>query len=208
MVAGTKLVQHIVHEMKLHISYCAQFGITVPEIEATEEHQACTAYTRYVLDVGQSEGWLALQMALAPCILGYGAIGQQLHADPATVRDGNTFWPWIQNYVDDDYVGAVKTCSELIERNASSLSPSAMERLVEIFIHATKVRVSVFSTHQSLFVIRLILCSVSDWLLFPRQGYASTDKNMTDGNWLLADVPPSIMPVASGGFVWAAPADL
>ncbi|KAL2760915.1 hypothetical protein ACRALDRAFT_2131177 [Sodiomyces alcalophilus JCM 7366] len=141
VVAGTKLVQHIVHEMKLHIDYCSQFGITVAEIEATEEHQACTAYTRYVLDVGQSEGWFALMVALAPCILGYGAVGKQLHADPATVRDGNTFWPWIENYVAEDYVSAVRTSSELMERHASSLSPSGLEQMVKIFIHATKMEI-------------------------------------------------------------------
>ncbi|ROT42078.1 phosphomethylpyrimidine kinase THI20 [Sodiomyces alkalinus F11] len=141
VVAGAKIVQHIAHEMKLHIDYCAQFGITVPQIEATMEHQACTAYTRYVLDVGQSEGWLALQVALAPCLLGYGAVGKQLHADPATVRQENTFWPWIENYVAEDYVAAVRTGSELMEKHAAAVSPSGLERLVEIFIHATKMEI-------------------------------------------------------------------
>jgi thiaminase len=126
--------------MSLHIDYCAGFGISVPEIEATEEKQACTAYTRYVLDVGQSEDWIALQMALAPCLLGYGAVAQQLHADTASVRgEGNRYWNWIENYVADDYVGAVKIGSALLERHAALQSPSSIERLVKIFIHGTKV---------------------------------------------------------------------
>jgi hydroxymethylpyrimidine/phosphomethylpyrimidine kinase len=69
---------------------------------------ACTAYTRYVLDIGQSEDWLALQMALAPCLLGYGAVAKMLHEHADTVRDGNTYWPWIENYKADDYVEAVR----------------------------------------------------------------------------------------------------
>ncbi|GKT51623.1 putative importin [Colletotrichum spaethianum] len=109
--AGASIVNHIAREMSLHIDYCKGFGITVPEIEATEEHQACTAYTRYVLDVGMSEDWIALQMALAPCLLGYGAVAKQLHGDNKTKRDSNTYWKWIENYVADDYVGAVKTGS-------------------------------------------------------------------------------------------------
>lgn len=99
--------------MSLHINYCASFGISTAEIEATQEHQACTAYTRYVLDVGASEDWLGLQVALAPCLLGYGAIAQMLHADQVRTRrdEGNTYWPWILNYVAEDYVAAVKTGS-------------------------------------------------------------------------------------------------
>ncbi|KAI0460351.1 Phosphomethylpyrimidine kinase-domain-containing protein [Xylaria acuta] len=138
IAAGTKMVQHIHTEMKLHIDYCKSFGIEKEEIEATEEHQACTAHTRYVLDIGQSEDWLGLQVSLAPCLLGYGAIAKQLHADPRTKTEGNTYWPWILNYVADDYVQAVQTGCELIERNAVLHSPSRIEELVKIFIHATK----------------------------------------------------------------------
>lgn len=125
-------MSHIHTEMKLHLDYCEEFGISKEEIEATEELQgvkylvvllvfiasklltgvlACTAYTRYVLDIGQSEDWLGLQVALAPCLLGYGAIAKQLHGHPKTKTDGNTYWRWILNYVADDYVQAVQTGS-------------------------------------------------------------------------------------------------
>ena len=71
-------------------------------------HQACVAYTRYVLDIGNSEDWFSLQIALAPCLLGYGAIGRRLYDDPHTLRgEGNQYWKWITNYVDTDYVKAV-----------------------------------------------------------------------------------------------------
>ncbi|KAI1355737.1 Phosphomethylpyrimidine kinase-domain-containing protein [Xylaria sp. FL0043] len=138
IAAGAKIVQHIHTEMKLHIDYCKSFGIELEEIEATEEHQACTAYTRYVLDIGQSEDWLGLQVSLAPCLLGYGAIAKQLHTDPRTKTDGNTYWPWILNYVADDYVQAVETGCDLMERNAVLHSPSRIEELAKVFIHATK----------------------------------------------------------------------
>lgn len=66
---------------------------------------------RYVLDIGQSQDWLGLQVALAPCLLGYGALAKMLHGDPKSVREGNHYWNWIENYVADDYVQAVKTGS-------------------------------------------------------------------------------------------------
>ncbi|GJN71684.1 hypothetical protein PLICBS_005752 [Purpureocillium lilacinum] len=138
---SSESVGHIMHELKLHISYCESFGISVAEMRATEEKQACTAYTRYVLDIGQSEDWLALQMAIAPCLLGYGAVAKMLHAHPDTRRDGNTFWPWIENYIADDYVAAVKLGSELIEDNMRRQAPSRVEELVKIFIHALKMEI-------------------------------------------------------------------
>ncbi|PON23681.1 hypothetical protein TGAM01_v207327 [Trichoderma gamsii] len=138
---SNEIVSHILHEMKLHINYCNSFGIAEPEIQATQELQACTAYTRYVLDVGQSEDWLALQMALAPCLLGYGAVAKMLHAHADTVRDGNTYWAWIENYNADDYVEAVRLGSELIEKNIRLQSPSRIEELIKIFVHATKMEI-------------------------------------------------------------------
>ncbi|KAK9769371.1 putative Phosphomethylpyrimidine kinase [Seiridium cardinale] len=141
IAAGAKIVTHIHTEMALHLDYCATFGIPKAEIEATEETIACTAYTRYVLDIGQSEDWLGLQVALAPCLLGYGAIAQMLHDNEKTAREDNTYFKWILNYVAEDYVGAVKTGQELIERHAVEQSPSRIEQLVKIFVHATKMEI-------------------------------------------------------------------
>ncbi|KAK8922314.1 putative hydroxymethylpyrimidine/phosphomethylpyrimidine kinase 2 [Metarhizium anisopliae] len=144
---ANKIVGYIIHEMQLHVNYCKQFGISEEEIQATEEKQA---YTRYVLDVGQSEDWLALQMALAPCLLGYGAVAQMLHSHRLTRTKDNIYWPWIQNYVAEDYTSAVRLGSadifappsgmpELLEKHMRLQSPSRVEELIKIFIHGTKM---------------------------------------------------------------------
>ena len=76
--------------------------------------KACVAYSRYILDIGQSEDWLALQIALAPCLIGYGAIARRLYDDADHTVQGeenNRYWKWIENYVAEDYVTAVKTGS-------------------------------------------------------------------------------------------------
>ncbi|KAG6028200.1 hypothetical protein E4U41_000757 [Claviceps citrina] len=127
-------------EMQLHVNYCQSFGISEADIRRTEEKQACTAYTRYVLDIGHSQDWLALQMALAPCLFGYGAVARMLHAHGSTRRghEGNTYWPWIQNYVADEYVQAVTLGSELLEKHMPLQSPARIEELVKIFVHATR----------------------------------------------------------------------
>lgn len=129
LAQSAQIVLHIQREMALHIDYCASFGLSTQEMEETPEtigkgafsllfdcvpslanlkSIACTAYSRYILDVGQSEDWLALQMALAPCLIGYGAIAKRLHTEEETQRNDNQYWKWIENYVADDYSEAVR----------------------------------------------------------------------------------------------------
>ncbi|KAH8821525.1 thiamine biosynthesis protein-like protein (Thi-4) [Xylogone sp. PMI_703] len=143
IAAAASIVTHIFHEMKLHVEYCEGFGVSQAEMEASEESQElCTNRRRYVLDVGQSEDWIALQIAMAPCLIGYGHIAQRLFNDPETKREGNIYWKWIENYVADDYVEAVRIGSgqkELIEKHMVQQSPSRIEELVKIFIHATNM---------------------------------------------------------------------
>ncbi|KAF2086708.1 hypothetical protein K490DRAFT_43873 [Saccharata proteae CBS 121410] len=136
---SARIVAHIQEELNLHIKYCEGFGLSIEDIEGQEEHQACTAYTRYVLDIGQSEDWFALQIALLPCLLGYGVIARRLYNDPNTKRDGNPYWTWIANYVAEDYVQAVDTGKEIAERHAMRQSVYRIEELAKIFIHATKM---------------------------------------------------------------------
>ncbi|ERF69513.1 hypothetical protein EPUS_01842 [Endocarpon pusillum Z07020] len=139
--ASAHIVLHIEREMSLHLDYCQQFGLSRSDIEKQKESQACVAYSRYVLDVGQSQDWLALQMALAPCLLGYGAAAQRLHSSADSVKEGNPYWKWIENYVADDYVEAVRKGSALIESSICKQSPARIEELVKIFIRATEMEI-------------------------------------------------------------------
>jgi len=69
-----------------------------------------------VLDIGQSEDWLALQISLLPCLLGYGAIARRLHGLQAThpPKEPNRYLTWINNYIAKDYTDAVKEgCGKL-----------------------------------------------------------------------------------------------
>ncbi|KAJ5805049.1 hypothetical protein N7474_010936 [Penicillium riverlandense] len=140
--ASARIVLHIEREMALHLEYCASFGLTKQEMENHPERIACTAYSRYILDVGQSDDWLALQMALAPCLIGYSTIARRLHGEEKTLRQGNQYWKWIENYVAEDYTQAVQLGSALLEEHMSKVSPSRMEELIQIFVRATELEIS------------------------------------------------------------------
>ncbi|EAW13944.1 putative thiamine biosynthesis protein (Thi-4) [Aspergillus clavatus NRRL 1] len=142
IAASAKIVLHIERETALHLNYCASFGLTKEEMESYPETLACTAYSRYILDVGQSDDWLALQMALAPCLIGYGAIAKRLYTEKETLREGNRYWQWIENYVAEDFSEAVRLGSELLESHMRQVSVSRMEELIKIFIRATELEIN------------------------------------------------------------------
>ncbi|EME41336.1 hypothetical protein DOTSEDRAFT_134857 [Dothistroma septosporum NZE10] len=141
VAASAQIVLHIENEMGLHLGECRGFGLTREMIEQCEESQACTAYSRYVLDVGMSEDWVALQISLLPCLLGYGMIAKRLKelqkTDPP--KGVNRYATWIDNYTAADYTEAVRKGCALIEKHAVKQSPSRIEELIEIFVHATKM---------------------------------------------------------------------
>ncbi|CAD0090635.1 unnamed protein product [Aureobasidium vineae] len=109
VAASAGIVTHIHTETKLHVSECLELGVTMDELRNSEEHQACTAYSRYILDIGASEDWLALQIAMFPCLLGYHHIAKRLSSlqDPSAPKNANRYRQWIDNYIADDYTQAV-----------------------------------------------------------------------------------------------------
>ena len=100
---AARYIKHLQVETEMHMAYCSEFGLSIDEIESCEEHSACTAYTRYLLEVGHCDDWIALQVALIPCMIGYKAIGKHLLESTSTIRAGNRYWKWIENYAGDEY---------------------------------------------------------------------------------------------------------
>ncbi|SAM08301.1 hypothetical protein [Absidia glauca] len=142
--ANAKIVLHIHHEMQLHLKYCEEWGISKEEVLATTESVFNVAYTRFVLDKGASGDLIDLQVAMAPCLLGYGDIGMKLYNDPATKREGNPYWKWISNYAQDDYQTAVKVGKELMEDlaiHSISTSPTRFREICDIFEQGTRLEI-------------------------------------------------------------------
>ena len=75
-------------EIGLHIDYCRGWGLSEAAMGAEPEASATIAYTRFVLDRGLAGDRLDLEVALAPCIVGYAVIAVERMADPATRLDG------------------------------------------------------------------------------------------------------------------------
>jgi len=93
----------LLHEMTLHIGYCADWGIPEAQILAEPEAAETIAYTRWVLDRGVAGDILDLEVALAPCTVGYGEIALAIEAAPSRRREGNPYESWIAMYAGAEY---------------------------------------------------------------------------------------------------------
>jgi len=91
-------------EMNLHLRVCKRWGLAQADVEATPEHPATIAYTRYVLDVGMSGDFLDLQVALIPCSQGYAEIGRRLAPQGVGALDPeHPYYEWISEFAGDAY---------------------------------------------------------------------------------------------------------
>jgi thiaminase/transcriptional activator TenA len=93
----------LLHEMTLHVGYCAEWGIAEGKILAEPEAPETVAYTRWVLDRGIAGDILDLEVALAPCTIGYGEIALAIEASPTRSRVDNPYESWIAMYAGDEY---------------------------------------------------------------------------------------------------------
>ncbi|HWB51798.1 MAG TPA: TenA family protein [Stellaceae bacterium] len=90
-------------EIGLHIDYCRGWGIDPAAMAAAAEALPTVAYTRFVLDRGLAGDRLDLEVALAPCVVGYAEIARERLADPATRLDGNPYRSWLDMYAGAEY---------------------------------------------------------------------------------------------------------
>ena len=112
-IAATTVNDLINFEMELHITLCANYGISKSDLENADEENANIAYTRYVLELGYSGDFLDLLSALAPCVLGYGEIGLNCqNSNPKTLM----YKKWIETYSSIEYQDVCKNVSGLIDK--------------------------------------------------------------------------------------------
>jgi thiaminase (transcriptional activator TenA) len=127
-------------EMQLHVAFSANWGLGERAMAAAPEAGATIAYTRFVLDKGLAGDLLDLQVALAPCIVGYADIGRALVADPATNLDGNPYRAWIETYADLEYQEVALAHSRQLDSLATRRGGNVrFDALSRTFAQATRL---------------------------------------------------------------------
>lgn len=137
--ASAGLAAIVDRELSLHVSYCRKWGVDERALADAPEFDATMAYTRYVLERGLAGDILDLQVALAPCIVGYAEIGQRL-AESAGPDAPNPYREWIEMYAGADYQAVaaahVAHMDRLMERRGG---PGRLPSLITTFDQATRL---------------------------------------------------------------------
>ena len=127
-------------EIGLHVEYCRGWGLTEAGMAAEPEAAETVAYTRFVLDRGLVGDRLDLEVALAPCMIGYAEIARERMADPVTRLDGNPYREWLDMYAGEEYQGLARECAAALdEQFARRGGEGRLPALVASFSMATRL---------------------------------------------------------------------
>ena len=89
---------------------------TLPEMRRAQRLVTATlAYTRFVLDRGLAGDRLDLEVALAPCVVGYAVIATERMTDPQTRLDGNPYREWLEIYSGSEYQGLAREAEAALD---------------------------------------------------------------------------------------------
>ncbi|MXP63961.1 thiaminase II [Roseomonas sp. M0104] len=102
-------------EMNMHLAYCAEWGMSEADVLATTEAPETVAYTRWVLDRGMAGDILDLEVALAPCTVGYGEVARRIAEHPRRRREGNPYESWIAAYSSPEYQALARGAAERLD---------------------------------------------------------------------------------------------
>ncbi len=102
-------------EIGLHIEYCRGWGLSEPAMAQEPEALETIAYTRFVLDRGLAGDRLDLEVALAPCVVGYAEIAAERMAHPATRHDGNPYREWLDMYAGAEYQSLAREAAAALD---------------------------------------------------------------------------------------------
>ena len=98
---SVNFIKGIDHEIKLHVSYCKKWKVSLRLLDNIKVEKANSAYTNHVLSVGKNGNNLDIFSCLSPCIIGYGEIGFRL----SKIKDWkkSKYSSWIKMYSSKEY---------------------------------------------------------------------------------------------------------
>jgi thiaminase/transcriptional activator TenA len=140
MRAKGAVVQAILDETKLHLVYCAEWGLDEAAVLAEPEAPETVCYTRWVMDQGYRGDILDLEVALAPCTVGYGEVAARIETHPARRREGNPYENWIVQYASAEYQAVARGAAERLDRLSESHGGAArLASLTRLFAEASRL---------------------------------------------------------------------
>ncbi len=128
----------VLRETGLHLRLCERWGLSADAVESAIEDRTTVAYTRFVLDAGAAGDLLELQVALAPCVIGYAEIGARLAA--RGMAADHPYQEWISEYASEGYQAvAAQARSQLDALASRTMTEHRFAGLAALFAQASRL---------------------------------------------------------------------
>ena len=124
-------------EMELHRGYCARFGVSRQDLEATRPAPTTVAYTSYLLRVASQGSFGELAASLLPCQWGYWEIGEHLAGRGAPTQ-APLYAEWVGMYSSPEFRDLALHLRALTDTLGSVASPA--ERAAMETAYVTSLR--------------------------------------------------------------------
>ena len=124
-------------EMKLHVSFCVDFGISEQELRKTAASPTTLAYTTHLIQTAHSGDAGEVAAAILPCSWGYSEIGKML-ASRGAPSSQPLYVRWIEMYASDEFAELAAWLRSYIDRTALDSSPYELARMERIFLRGSQ----------------------------------------------------------------------
>ncbi len=115
--------------------------VNIYEIKTTHPTHVTNQYISYIAKIMAGDNYLAKLIVLAPCIIGYGYIGQKLAK--IDVDEDNFCFPWLKVYSDGNYIDGVEEYINII--NQYNVSDEQFIELQSIFSKCCQLEIDFFN---------------------------------------------------------------
>lgn len=123
----------------MYLDFAKQWGMSLDEVENTPESPITIAYTRYLLDAAVSGSLADLYAVIAPCLMGYGEIGQRLKS--AGFIRNNPYQPWIDVFASDEFARITAQNEAYVNQLLADATPLQAKKYQQLFNTASRMEV-------------------------------------------------------------------
>lgn len=119
-------------EMALHVSFCADFGISEEQLLNTYPSPTTWAYTRHMINTAHQGTVGETAAVILPCSWGYAEIGQTLYAR-GTPKDQPLYTRWIETYNSQEFADIADWLRSFVDKHAETAGASELEAMERAF---------------------------------------------------------------------------
>ena len=125
-------------EMDLHRRYCAEFGITSQDLEATVAAPTTIAYTSYLLKLAHQGSFGEIVTSLMPCQWGYWEIADHLARQGAPTT-APLYAQWIEMYASPEFADLAHAIRTLADRIAAGAGPDELAAMEVAYLTSLRL---------------------------------------------------------------------